>query len=151
MTWREIENGLPSNFGFGLTVSDAGSVFIVPLQNDAERFTCEGKLRVYRSATKANHGSALTKGLPQKNAYEVDPARRGLVRRQQHLFWHKERQALRLVKRRRFVEADRRLATRDLLREGLQDLAHETREWHENERLFRCLRNFVYFVCFVGN
>ena len=38
-TWQEIENGLPSNFGFGLTVSDAGSVFIVPLQKDAERFT----------------------------------------------------------------------------------------------------------------
>lgn len=70
-TWQEIENGLPSNFGFGLTVSDAGSVFIVPLQKDAERFTCEGKLRVYRTRDEGKSWSALTKGLPQKNAYEV--------------------------------------------------------------------------------
>lgn len=70
-TWQEIEDGLPSNFGFGLTVSDAGSVFIVPLKADAERFTCEGKLRVYRTRDEGKSWSALTKGLPQKNAYEV--------------------------------------------------------------------------------
>ena len=70
-TWQEIEDGLPSNFGFGLTVSDAGSVFIVPLQADAQRFTCDGKLRVYRSRDEGNSWQPLTKGLPQKNAYEV--------------------------------------------------------------------------------
>ncbi len=70
-TWQEIENGLPSNFGFGLTVSSAGSVFIVPLQKDAERFTCDGKLRVYRSRNDGKSWEPLTKGLPQKNAYEV--------------------------------------------------------------------------------
>jgi hypothetical protein len=46
VTWREIEDGLPSNFGFGLTVSDAGSVFIVPLDSDGTRYTVDGKLRV---------------------------------------------------------------------------------------------------------
>jgi photosystem II stability/assembly factor-like uncharacterized protein len=71
VTWATIENGLPSNFGFGLTVSDAGSVFIVPLQKDAERFTCEGKLRVYRTRDEGKSWQPLTKGLPQKNAYEV--------------------------------------------------------------------------------
>lgn len=70
-TWQEIEDGLPSNFGFGLTVSDAGSVFIVPLQADAQRFTCDGKLRVYRSRDEGKSWQPLTKGLPQKNAYEV--------------------------------------------------------------------------------
>lgn len=70
-TWEEIENGLPSNFGFGLTVSDSGSAFIVPLQADAERFTCDGKLRVYRTRDEGNSWQPLTKGLPQKNAYEV--------------------------------------------------------------------------------
>ncbi len=70
-TWQEIEEGLPSNFGFGLTVSDAGSVFIVPLQADAQRFTCDGKLRVYRSRDEGKSWQPLTKGLPQKNAYEV--------------------------------------------------------------------------------
>jgi photosystem II stability/assembly factor-like uncharacterized protein len=70
-TWQEIEEGLPSNFGFGMTVSDSGSVFIVPLEADAKRFTCEGKLRVYRSRDEGKSWEPLTKGLPQKNAYEV--------------------------------------------------------------------------------
>lgn len=70
-TWQEIEDGLPSNFGFGLTVSDAGSVFIVPLDSDGKRYTVDGKLRVYRSRDDGKSWQALTKGLPQKNAYEV--------------------------------------------------------------------------------
>ncbi|MCA1590477.1 MAG: exo-alpha-sialidase [Acidobacteria bacterium] len=70
-TWTEIENGLPSNFGFGLTVSDSGSVFIVPLDSDGKRFTCEGRLRVYRSRDDGDSWQPLAKGLPQKNAYEV--------------------------------------------------------------------------------
>lgn len=52
-------------------MSDAGSVFIVPLQADAGRFTCEGKLRVYRTRDEGDTWQALTRGLPQKNAYEV--------------------------------------------------------------------------------
>ncbi len=70
-TWQEIEEGLPSNFGFGLTVSGSGSVFIVPLDSDGKRFTCDGKLRVYRSRDDGKSWDPLTKGLPQKNAYEV--------------------------------------------------------------------------------
>ncbi|MEP6944727.1 MAG: exo-alpha-sialidase [Acidobacteriota bacterium] len=70
-TWEEIENGLPSNFGFGLTVTKSGSVFIVPLDSDGKRFTCDGKLRVYRSDDQGDNWKPLTKGLPQKDAYEV--------------------------------------------------------------------------------
>ncbi len=70
-TWQEIENGLPSNFGFGITVTDSGSVFIIPLEADAKRFTCEGKLRVYRSDDEGDSWEAMTNGLPQENAYEV--------------------------------------------------------------------------------
>ena len=70
-TWQECENGLPSNFGFGLTVSDAGSVFIVPLDSDGKRYAVDGKLRVYRSRDDGKSWNPLTKGLPQKNAYEV--------------------------------------------------------------------------------
>jgi photosystem II stability/assembly factor-like uncharacterized protein len=71
VTWQEIENGLPSNFGFGLTVSSAGSVFIVPLDSDGKRYTVDGKLRVYRSRDDGASWHALSKGLPQKNSYEV--------------------------------------------------------------------------------
>jgi photosystem II stability/assembly factor-like uncharacterized protein len=70
-TWEEIENGLPSNFGFGITATESGSVFIVPLKSDGERFTCEGKLRVYRSGDEGDTWEPLTTGLPQENAYEV--------------------------------------------------------------------------------
>ena len=70
-TWQEIESGLPSNFGFGITVTDSGSVFIVPLDSDGKRFTCDGRLRVYRSDDEGDSWKALTKGLPQKDAYEV--------------------------------------------------------------------------------
>ncbi len=70
-TWQEIEYGLPSNFGFGITVTDSGNVFIVPLDSDGVRYTCEGKLRVYRSKDEGDSWEALTNGLPQENAYEV--------------------------------------------------------------------------------
>jgi len=62
---------LPSNFGFGITVSQTGSVFIIPLEADAVRYTCEGQLRVYRSRDEGDSWEALTEGLPQENAYEV--------------------------------------------------------------------------------
>ena len=70
-SWQEIENGLPSNFGFGVTTSGSGDVFIIPLEADAVRYTCEGKLRVYRSSDDGDTWEALTDGLPQENAYEV--------------------------------------------------------------------------------
>ena len=70
-TWQEIEYGLPSNFGFGITVTDSGNVFIVPLDSDGIRYTCEGNLRVYRSKDEGDSWEELTDGLPQENAYEV--------------------------------------------------------------------------------
>jgi photosystem II stability/assembly factor-like uncharacterized protein len=70
-TWQEIESGLPSNFGFGITATKRGDVFIVPLEADAVRFTCEGKLRVYRTRDEGESWEPLTNGLPQENAYEV--------------------------------------------------------------------------------
>jgi photosystem II stability/assembly factor-like uncharacterized protein len=70
-TWQEIENGLPSNFGFGVVTTRPGDAFIVPLQADAVRFTCEGKLRVYRTKDEGETWHPLTDGLPQENAYEV--------------------------------------------------------------------------------
>lgn len=70
-TWEEIENGLPSNFGFPITATEKGSVFIIPLDADERRYTCEGKLRVYRSNDAGDTWEPLSNGLPQENAYEV--------------------------------------------------------------------------------
>jgi photosystem II stability/assembly factor-like uncharacterized protein len=70
-TWEEIESGLPSNFGFPVAVTEDGSVFIIPLKADGERYTCEGKLRVYRSRDEGDSWEALENGLPQEDAYEV--------------------------------------------------------------------------------
>ena len=70
-TWEEIESGLPSNFGFPVTVTESGSVHIIPLKADGERYTCEGKLRVYRSRDEGDSWEPLENGLPQDNAFEV--------------------------------------------------------------------------------
>ena len=118
-TWQEIENGLPSNFGFGLTVSDAGSVFIVPLQKGRRAFY------VRRQASRLSHTrrrqivATAHKRPAAKKCVRSHPPRCGRKHRQQHLFRYQKRQAVWVVERRRFVEANRRLATRDLLREGL--------------------------------
>ena len=54
-----------------MTVTDDGSVFIIPLKADGERYTCEGKLRVYRSRDEGDTWEPLVNGLPQDDAYEV--------------------------------------------------------------------------------
>ena len=43
----------------------------MPLDSDGVRYTCEGKLRVYRSRDEGDSWEACTEGLPQENAYEV--------------------------------------------------------------------------------
>ncbi len=70
-SWHEIETGLPSNFGFGITATATGDVFIIPLESDGVRFTCDGKLRVYRSRDEGDSWEATANGLPQENAFEV--------------------------------------------------------------------------------
>jgi photosystem II stability/assembly factor-like uncharacterized protein len=72
-TWSDIANGVPSDFGFALAVhpQDPDCAWIVPLESDMFRCTPEGKLRVYRTRNGGKRWEPMTKGLPQKGAYET--------------------------------------------------------------------------------
>jgi photosystem II stability/assembly factor-like uncharacterized protein len=72
-SWKDVANGVPSDFGFAMAIhpGDPDCAWIVPLESDGLRCTPEGKLRVYRTRDAGEHWKPLTKGLPQKDAYET--------------------------------------------------------------------------------
>jgi hypothetical protein len=72
-SWTDIANGVPSDFGFAMAIhpEDPETAWIVPLEADSFRCTPEGKLRVYRTRNGGKRWEAMTKGLPQKDAYET--------------------------------------------------------------------------------
>jgi photosystem II stability/assembly factor-like uncharacterized protein len=71
-SWKDIANGVPSDFGFAMQMHphDPDTVYIVPIEADIFRATPEAKLRVYRTRNAGESWEPLTKGLPQKGAYE---------------------------------------------------------------------------------
>lgn len=72
-SWKDIANGVPSDFGFCMAAHphDPETVYIVPIESDQYRCTPEGKLRVYRTTNAGESWEPLTRGLPQKNAMET--------------------------------------------------------------------------------
>jgi serine/threonine protein kinase len=72
-SWNDIANGVPSDFGFAMAVHphDADTVYIVPMESDEFRCTPEGRLRVYRTRNAGASWEPLSRGLPQKSAYET--------------------------------------------------------------------------------
>ena len=72
-SWRDIANGVPSDFGFcmGIHPRDPDTAFIVPLHSDGFRCTPDGKLRVYKTRDAGASWKPMTRGLPQKNALET--------------------------------------------------------------------------------
>jgi photosystem II stability/assembly factor-like uncharacterized protein len=72
-TWKDVANGVPSDFGFCMAVhpDDPDSVWIVPMESDMFRCSPEGKLRVYRTRNGGKKWEPMAKGLPQKDAYET--------------------------------------------------------------------------------
>ena len=70
--WHDIANGVPSDFGFAMQMHphDPDTVYIVPIEADIFRATPEAKLRVSRTRNAGASWEPLTKGLPQKGAYE---------------------------------------------------------------------------------
>lgn len=72
-TWKPVEKGLPSTFGFAMAAHPRcpDTAFVLPIESDGFRCTPEGKLRVYRTTDAGKTWKAMTKGLPQKNALEL--------------------------------------------------------------------------------
>ena len=72
-TWNDIAHGLPSDFGFAMATHphDSDCVYILPVESDEFRCTPEGRLRVYRTRNAGTSWEPLTRGLPQRSAYET--------------------------------------------------------------------------------
>ncbi len=72
-SWKDIANGVPSDFGFACAIhpEDPDTAWIVPLKSDQFRVTPDAKLRVYRTTNGGKDWKPMTKGLPQKGAYET--------------------------------------------------------------------------------
>jgi serine/threonine protein kinase/photosystem II stability/assembly factor-like uncharacterized protein len=72
-SWKDVAHGLPSDFGFCMLMHphDPECVYIIPVESDEFRCTPQGRLRVYRTHNAGSSWEALTKGLPQKDAYET--------------------------------------------------------------------------------
>ena len=72
-SWQDIASGVPSDFGFPILVHPHNPdwVYILPVESDEFRCTPEGRLRVFRSRNAGGSWEPLSKGLPQKRAYET--------------------------------------------------------------------------------
>ena len=72
-SWKDIGHGVPSDFGFCMLMHphDPDWVYVIPVESDQFRCTPEGRLRVYRTRNAGGSWEPLTKGLPQKDAYET--------------------------------------------------------------------------------
>ena len=72
-SWKDIAHGVPSDFGFAMAAHphDADTIYIVPIESDMVRVAPERKLRVYRTRNAGRSWEALTRGLPQRNAYDI--------------------------------------------------------------------------------
>jgi len=70
-TWSDIAAGLPSGFGFPLTIdpSDPNSAFVIPLASDGDRVTPDGRVRVYGTRDAGASWTALGDGLPSDDAW----------------------------------------------------------------------------------
>ena len=71
--WQDVARGVPSDFGFGMAIHprDPDTVYIVPLESDMFRCVPEARLRVYRTRDGGRSWHALTRGLPQRDAYDT--------------------------------------------------------------------------------
>ncbi|HVE80390.1 MAG TPA: exo-alpha-sialidase [Gemmatimonadaceae bacterium] len=72
-SWRDVANGVPSDFGFAMVMHphDPETVYIVPLESDEFRCVPEARLRVYRTGDGGASWDPLGRGLPQRGAYET--------------------------------------------------------------------------------
>ena len=72
-SWTDVANGVPSDFGFAMVMNpkNPDCVYIVPVESDEFRCTCDGRLRIYRTRNAGGSWEPLMRGLPQKGAHET--------------------------------------------------------------------------------
>jgi hypothetical protein len=72
MSWQEVK-AKPSSFGFGVVVhpKDPDTAWFVPGIKDEKRYPVDGRLVVTRTRDGGKTFKVLSKGLPQKHAYDV--------------------------------------------------------------------------------
>jgi hypothetical protein len=72
-SWQDVARGVPSDFGFAMAIHprQPDTVYVVPLESDRFRCTPAGKLRVYRTRNGGRSWQPLTRGLPQRDAFET--------------------------------------------------------------------------------
>jgi hypothetical protein len=70
-SWRDIAEGLPSDFGFPLVAHPrrSGVAYVIPLTADERRWTVDARCRVFRTTDGGVSWEPLAKGLPQDGAY----------------------------------------------------------------------------------
>ena len=70
-TWTEVGAGLPSDFGFPMTLdpADPDSAYVIPLSADTDRVTPDGRVRVYETRDAGASWTARGDGLPHEHAY----------------------------------------------------------------------------------
>jgi photosystem II stability/assembly factor-like uncharacterized protein len=71
-SWTYIgDGGLPSDFGFPLTVdpADPDSAFVIPLVADMDRVTPDGRVQVYETRDGGSSWTRRGDGLPAEHAY----------------------------------------------------------------------------------
>jgi photosystem II stability/assembly factor-like uncharacterized protein len=80
LTWREISEGLPTEFGFAAAVHphDRETFYVIPLDPGHGRFMPDGKAAVWRTRDAGSSWQRLDKGLPQNDAH-LGVLRRGMT------------------------------------------------------------------------
>jgi len=68
-SWVKISDGLAHDFGFPMTMTQRGDLFVLPLLSDTNRVVPDGALKVWRSRDRGRSWRALTSGLPQTEHY----------------------------------------------------------------------------------
>jgi BNR/Asp-box repeat len=64
-SWERNEEGLPSWFGFPITIDErTRTLYSFPMESDEYRLPVNGKFRVYRSRTRGDSWEPVGKGLP---------------------------------------------------------------------------------------
>jgi len=70
-SWEEIDEGLPSDFGYviGVHPKDPDRAWVIPEASSHMRSVCDARLRVYETVDAGRSWAERSSGLPQEHAY----------------------------------------------------------------------------------